>query len=346
MFRSVFTLTLIGSLVFAQQAMADGLTVISYGGASKTAQVDAFYKPYSQLTGIPIIAGEWNGEMAKLKAMVDTDSVNWDVLDVEDTDLARGCEEGLFERLDHSRIGNSADLIAGATHECGVGIFVWSNVLAYNANKLKTAPENWKDFWDVEKFPGKRSLRKSARGALEFALMADGVAPGEVYTVLRTPAGVDRAFAKLDGLKPYIQWWEAGAQPPQYLMSGDVVMSSAYNGRIHFAQKSNANLKVVWNQNLYQFDEWAIPKGTPNLDRAYEFIAFAMRPEQQKIYTEQMAYGPSNKRADALLDQALRKDLPTAPENMKNALQMDVDFWTEYGEGLEERFIAWTSKRP
>jgi len=344
MSKPIITSLLLSSLALSNHALAEKITVISYGGASKDAQQAAFYKPFNDHSGTEIVAGEWNGEMAKLKAMVDTKSVTWDVLDVEDTDLARGCEEGLFEKIDYSKITSKNDLIPGSQQECGIGIFVWSNVLAYNADKLTTAPKDWKDFWDVKKFPGKRSLRKSARGSLEFALMADGVPVNDVYKVLSTPEGVTRAFAKLDELKPYIQWWEAGAQPPQYLVSGDVVMSSAYSGRIHAVQKAGVNLKTVWNQNLYQFDDWAIPKGTPHLEEAYKFINFAMRPEQQKIYTEKMAYGPSNKIAASLLDESLAGDLPTAPENMKNALKIDVDFWLEYGESLEERFIAWTSK--
>ncbi|KAF1051540.1 MAG: Spermidine/putrescine-binding periplasmic protein [Stenotrophomonas maltophilia] len=346
MSKTLGFIALSGCLALAAPlAMADdSVTVISYGGASKDAQVAAFYKPFEKASGTKVIAGEWNGEMAKIKAMVDTHSVSWDVLDVEDNDLTRGCDDGLFETLDYSRIGGKQNLVPGAAQECGVGIFVWSNVLSYNADKLKTAPTGWKDFWDVKKFPGKRSLRKSARGSLEFALMADGVAPADVYKLLETPAGVDRAFAKLDQLKPYIQWWEAGAQPPQYLMSGDVVMSSAYNGRIYAAKQAGANLHIVWNGNLYQFDDWAIPKGTPNLDAAYKFIEFAMRPEQQKIYTEHMAYGPSNQQAAALLTKELADDLPTAPQNMKDGLQMNVDFWTEHGESLEQRFMSWAAK--
>ncbi len=332
-------------LASSQAMAAENVTVISYGGASKEAQVDAFYKPFEQATDKKIVAGEWNGEMGKLKAMVSTDSVSWDVLDVEDNDLARGCDDGLFEQLDYDRLSIKQPLVEGAKSDCGVGIFVWSNVLAYNADKLKTAPQGWKDFWDLKKFPGKRSLRKSARGSLEFALMADGIEPSEVYKVLATPAGVDRAFAKLDEIKSNIQWWEAGAQPPQYLVAGDVVMSSAYNGRIHVAKASGANLKVVWGGNLYQFDYWAIPKGTPNIDAAYEFISFAMRPEQQKLYAEKMAYGPSNTAAAAMLNKDLIADLPTTPANMNRGLLMDVGFWVDHGEALEERFISWSNRQ-
>jgi putative spermidine/putrescine transport system substrate-binding protein len=176
------------------------------------------------------------------------------------------------------------------------------------------------------------------------ALMADGVAPKDVYKVLATPAGVDRAFKKLDELKPNIQWWEAGAQPPQYLASGDVVMSSAYNGRIASAQKEGKNLKVVWTGGMYDFDSWAIPKGSPKKDAAYKFIAFASQPANQKVYSENIAYGPSNKQAVPLLDKKVSDNLPTAPQNIKEQVKVDVGFWADYGESLEQRFNAWASK--
>jgi putative spermidine/putrescine transport system substrate-binding protein len=328
----------------AQAAQAADLTVISFGGANKAAQEKAYYAPFTKATGIKVVGGEYNGEMAKVKAMVDTKSVSWDVLEVESPELARGCDEGMFEKLDYSKIGNKADFVPGAAQTCGVGIFVWSTVLAYNADKLKVGPSGWKDFWDVKKFPGKRGMRKGAKYTLEVALMADGVAPKDVYKVLATPAGVDRAFKKLDQLKPNIQWWEAGAQPPQYLVSGDVVMSSAYNGRIANTQKEGKNLKIVWAGGMYDFDSWAIPKGSPNKDAALKFIAFASKPENQKGYSEQIAYGPTNKKAVPLLDKKLVADLPTAPQNIKSGVAVDVAFWADYGESLEQRFNAWAAK--
>jgi putative spermidine/putrescine transport system substrate-binding protein len=328
----------------AQTALAGDLTVISFGGANKAAQEKAYYAPFTKATGVKVVGGEYNGEMAKVKAMVDTKSVSWDVLEVESPELARGCDEGMFEKLDYSKIGNKADFVPGAAQSCGVGIFVWSTVLAYNADKLKVGPSGWKDFWDVKKFPGKRGMRKGAKYTLEVALMADGVAAKDVYKVLATPAGVDRAFKKLDQLKPNIQWWEAGAQPPQYLVSGDVVMSSAYNGRIANTQKEGKNLKIVWAGGMYDFDSWAIPKGSPNKDAALKFIAFASKPENQKVYSQNIAYGPTNKKAVPLLDPKLVADLPTAPQNIKSGVAVDVAFWADFGESLEQRFNAWAAK--
>jgi putative spermidine/putrescine transport system substrate-binding protein len=336
--------TMTMGLAMATSAMANDLTVISFGGANKTAQEKAFYAPFKKTTGINVIGGEYNGEIAKVKAMVDTKSVSWDVVEVESPELARGCDEGLFEKLDYGKIGNKADFLPGTAQSCGVGIFVWSTTLAYNADKLKSAPTSWADFWNVKKYPGKRGLHKEAKYNLEFALMADGVAPKDVYKVLATPKGVDRAFKKLDELKPYIQWWEAGAQAVQYLVSGDVVMSSAFNGRISAAQKDGKNLKAVWNGSLYSFDYWAVPKGSPNKDAALKFIAFASAPERQKTYSENIAYGPSNKRTIGMLDAKLAADLPTAPQNIKAAAGLDTGFWADYGESLEQRFNAWAAR--
>ena len=201
-------------------ALAAQLTIVNFGGANGNAQKKAFYEPFDKATGTKIVPVEYNGEQAKIKAMVDTKNVSWDVVEVESPDVARGCDEGLFERLDWSKIGPKSDFVPAAVTDCGVGIFVWSTVLGYDGAKLKTAPTSWADFWDVKKFPGKRGMRKGARYNLEFALMADGVAPADVYKVLATKDGADRAFKKLTELKPNIQWWEAGAQPPQFLVAG------------------------------------------------------------------------------------------------------------------------------
>lgn len=327
----------------AAPLLAADLTVISFGGANKNAQTKAFYKPWEQAGNGKIIAGEYNGEMAKVKAMVDTNSVTWNLVEVESPELARGCDEGLFEELDASLFGNPEDFVPGALTPCGAGFFVWSTVLAYNADKLQSAPSGWADFWDVKKYPGKRGLRKGAKYTLEFALMADGVEPKDVYEVLATKEGQDRAFAKLEQIKPYIQWWEAGAQPPQFLASGDVVMSSAYNGRIAAVQ-NESNLQIVWNGGIYDFDAWAIPKGAKDADLARKFIAFTLQPEQQKAYSENIAYGPANAKAIDLLDPSLLKNMPTAPENIAHQVAMDVTFWADYGEQLEQRFNAWAAK--
>jgi putative spermidine/putrescine transport system substrate-binding protein len=275
---------------------------------------------------------------------VETKKVTWDVVEVESPDVARGCDEGLFEKLDYARIGAKSDFVPAAVTECGVGIFVWSTVMAYNGDKLKTAPTTWADFWDVKKFPGKRAMRKGARYNVEFALMADGVKPGDVYKVLSTKEGADRAFKKLSELKPNIQWWEAGAQPPQFLVAGDVVMSTAFNGRIDAANREGKNLRITWTGGIYDLDYWVIPKGTPNKDAAMKYIAFASTADAQAEYAKNIAYGPTNNKALAKLDAKTLANLPTSPANAKDALQFNLKFWADQGEELEKRFASWAAQ--
>ena len=324
---------------FAQQQ----ITVVNFGGANANAQKKAFYEPYEK-AGNKLVAVEYNGEQAKIKAMVEAKKVTWDVVEVESPDAARGCDEGLFEKLDYSKLVDKADLLPAAVNECAVGIFVWSTVMAYNGDKLKTAPTSWADFWDTKKIPGKRGMRKGARYNLEFALLADGVKPADVYKVLATPAGADRAFKKLTELKPHIQWWEAGAQAPQFLVAGDVALTTVFNGRIDAANREGRNLKIYWPGGIYDLDYWVIPKGTPNKDAAQKFIAFGMQPANQAVYAQNIAYGPANTKALAKLDKKVLDDLPTSAANAKEALQFSVAFWADQGEALEKRFAAWATQ--
>lgn len=344
MIKKILAVTLLTSIFI--QVQAEPLTVISYGGLHVKAQGEAFYKPYEKKYNTKIITGEYNGEMAKVRSMVDTGQVSWDVLQVETGDLYRGCSEGLFEQLDWStlKVDSESDYVDGSLSECGAGFFIWSIVLAYDTSKFSTAPKDWKDFWDVKKFPGKRALRKSPILALEVALLADGVKAEDIYTVLATPEGVDRAFKKLDEIKPYVQWWESGSQPMQWLISGSVVMTSAYNGRVYDAQQEGKPVEIVWNDSFYDMDSFAIIKGTKNKRAAERFIELTMQPENQKVYSEVAGYGFSNKKTAELLDAKTLDHLSTAPEHMKNAHKLDPDFWIDYGETLQQRFNVWASE--
>ena len=339
--KSLLTAALVAG--FSLPVMAQQITVINFGGANANAQKKAYYDPFEK-TGTKVVAVEYNGEQAKIKAMVETKKVTWDVVEVESPDVARGCDEGLFEKLDYSKIGEKGDFLPSAVTECGVGIFVWSTVMAYNGDKLKDGPKTWADFFDTKKFAGKRGMRKGARYNLEFALMADGVKPADVYKVLATKDGAERAFKKLTELKPSIQWWEAGAQPPQFLVAGDVTISTVYNGRIDAANREGKNLKISWTGGIYDLDYWVIPKGSPNKDAALKFIAFASTADAQAEYAKNIAYGPTNTKALAKLDAKVLGNLPTSPANSGDALQFDLKFWADQGEQLEKRFASWAAQ--
>jgi putative spermidine/putrescine transport system substrate-binding protein len=339
----LLTIFLLAAGLALPAAAQQQITVVNFGGANANAQKRAFYEPFEK-RGIKVVPVEYNGEQAEIKAMVETRKVTWDVVEVESPDVVRGCDEGLFEKLDHAKVGAKSDFIPAALTDCGMGIFVWSTVMAYNGDRLKSAPTTWADFWDIKKLPGKRGMRKGARYNLEVALMADGVKPADVYKVLATKKGVERGFKKLTELKPHIQWWETGAEPPQLLVAGDVVTSTAYNGRIDAANREGRNLKIVWTGSIYDLDYWVIPKGSPHKDAALKFIAFASTPDAQAELAKNIPYGPTNTKAMAKLDRKILDNLPTAPANAKNAVQFNIKFWADQGEELEKRFASWVEQ--
>ncbi|MET0429540.1 MAG: ABC transporter substrate-binding protein [Microvirga sp.] len=324
---------------------ARDLTVVSWGGNYQDAQRKIYFEPFAKKTGKPLLEESWDGGVGVLAAKVKAGIPNWDAIQVEAEELALGCADGFYEKIDWDKLGGKDKFLPTAVNDCGVGAIVWSTALSYDANRLKEAPTSWADFWDVTKFPGKRGLRRGPKYALEFALMADGVPPADVYKVLATPEGVDRAFKKLDQLKPHMVWWESGAQPLQLLASGEVVMTTAYNGRVSGINKAEGrNFKVVWPGSIYAIDSWVILKNSPNKDQAMDFIAFANQPENQVKLPEYIAYGLPNKQAAAAVPADVQKDLPTAPDNLAKAVSLDAEFWVDHIEELSKRFNAWLAQ--
>lgn len=321
----------------------DQLTLVSWGGNFQKSQHIAYFEPFSAATGIKVTEGEWSGESAKIRAMVETKTVSWDVVD-GGYGIGQMCTAGIIETIDWNKLGLDPAKFKGR-QECGVPTSAAANVIVYDKDKLANGPKTIADLFDLKKIPGKRGLNKSAQVNLEWALIADGVPIHDVYKVLATPDGVDRAFKKLDTIKKDVIWWTAGAQPAQLLADGQVVMTSAWNGRVYDAVKnSGKNFEIMWDATLLSWDYWMIPKGTPRLDDAYKFIAFASSPEAQAKMAGLIPYAPSNEDATALVDPEILPNLPSAPDNMKNSLDIDLAFWGDNGDQLEQRFTAWISK--
>lgn len=352
MFKFVGILAAAAALPAALHAQP--LTVANFGGANGKAQEVAFIQSFMRVSSISAKGVEYGGDLPSIRAAVRSGKPQWDVAEVESADLKAGCDEGLYEKIDRSKMPHSAMLLPGTVQDCGVGAFVWSTVMAYDPGRFKEAPKSWKDFWDVQRFPGKRGLRKGARYNMEFALMADGVPRREVYAMLATEAGVKRALDKLEQLKPHIVWWESGAQPPQRLASGETTLSTAFNGRIAAANRDSASqLGIHWGDAIYELDYWVILKGTPRRAQAQAFITFATSEEAQLAFSREIPYGPThfnailrydNQRArpqtgTQLVDLSMSgSDLPSAPGNLRKAVAFDAAFWTKHGDALERRF--------
>ena len=334
----------------AQQA----LTVASWGGAYTNSQVEAYHKPYTAKTGTKITSVDWGGTLGEISAQVKSGNVKWDVVDLEAAEALKGCEEGLLEKIDPSKLPAGADgtpaakdFTPGMILPCAIGVITYANIVAYDKAKMgANGPKTLEDFFNVSKFPGKRGLKKDPSVTLEWALMADGVAVADVYKVLATPAGVDRAFKKLDTIKSSIVWWTAGAQPPQLLAAGEVVMTHAWHGRIVDANvKEKKDFAVMWDGQVQIPDLYAIIKGTKNLDAAQDFIRFASSSQPLADQAKYIPYAPTRKSSLALIPASNPNKawLPNAGHPGRS-MPTNSQFWMENQDDLNKKFAAWLAK--
>ena len=337
----------------------EAITAVSWGGSYAQACVKAYHEPFTAESGINVRLEDYNGGLAQIRAQVETGNVHWDVIDLEIADAVLACDEGLLEFIEADDLppapdGTPAaqDFFPDTLTECSVGTLFYSTIYAYNRENFPgPQPSTMEDFFDMKKFPGRRGMRRTPLVNLEFALIADGVSLDQVYAALNTPEGVDRAFRKLDTIKEHIVWWTAGAQPPQMLADGEVVMSTAYNGRIFNAQVlENQPFTVVWDGQVLDIGQLAIIAGTSRLKAAREFLAFAARSESMARVGRYISYSPARKSGLALITTHLETGvdmmphMPTAPENMTRTLHSDWEWWSDNMDQMNERFSAWMAR--
>jgi len=329
------------------------LTVMTWPGVYGRAQTNAQMHPFSAETNIDVRPAFWDGDLADVQAMVDKGQFKADVIDFELPKAVQACKDDLLEKIAPAILPPGADgtppardFVPGSIGPCWIGSQVYSQVMVY-APGLKKAPVTLADFFDTQKFPGRRALsRASAKFNLEMALLADGVAPGDVYKTLATPPGLDRAFAKLKALNPI--WAHDSVGALEWLKDGHAVMTTALNGDV-------ANLKdftpgVIWDHQLYEMDVFAIPAGDPNKKRALDYIAYATGSAPLAGVASWVPYGPARRSALALVKpnpetgQALGALLPTAPGNFRNAFAIDESWWLAHGQAIASRWQEFVSQ--
>jgi len=322
-------------------ATAHDLVVVSRGENLERAVGKAYVQPYVAATEAAVQQESWDGGLDTLRNQAKAADNNWDLVQVDPDELAMGCAEGLFEKLDWSTIGGKDHYLPLAVSDCGVGAVIANMVLAWDRDKFPASP-GWADFWDVAKYPGKRGLRAGVRGNLEIALLADGVAPGDVYKILGTSDGVDRAFRKLDQLKPYIVWWQTEADAARILGSGDVLMTSAPSSRVAAASWSgHRNFGIQWTASLYEVLSWAVLKGSANLRPAENLLYFAGTPAIEGRMLRLSGDAGLAKGTNDGLSPEQQAISGSAAANLGAGLRMDVGFWHDNLAKLRTRFEAW-----
>ncbi|WP_425479236.1 extracellular solute-binding protein [Hoeflea halophila] len=341
------------------------MTIVSWGGAYSNSQIKAYSEPYSALTGVKIVNDESSNEaVAKLRAMNEAGNVTWDVVDVVASDAIRLCDEGLAEVIDpDSDLAAAPDGTPASedfgdllVSECFIPQIVYSTTFGYRSDVAEWNGKEPTDIcavFDLENFPGKRSLEKRPINNLEWALLCDGVAKDDVYNVLETEEGVAQALAKLATIKDQVVWWSAGAETPQLLADGEVVMGSTYNGRLFSViEEQDQPVKMLWDAQVFDLDGWIIPTGLSEerLNRAKHYVKFATDTQRLADQAKYISYGPARQSSAPLVGKhaelgiEMGPHMPTDPANAKNTFLYNYEWWADNRDDLDAKFQAWLAQ--
>ena len=348
----------------AGAASAVDLTFVSWGGAYQESQLKAYAEPYMAMhPDVNIIWDESSAEaVAKLRAMNEAGNLTWDLVDVTVSDSMRLCDEGLARPIDGATElaaapdGTDADTDFGATrvNECFVPQIVYSTTWGYRTDLVgDTPPSSVCDVFDLAKYPGKRAMQKRPIDNVEWALYCDGVAKEDLYSVLGTDEGVARAFAKLDTIKDQVVWWTAGAETPQLLADGEVVMGSTFNGRLFSAiVEQKQPIAMLWDMQSYDLDGWIVPTGlAPEREAVVmDFLKFATDTQRLADQAKFISYGPARKSSAPLVGKhaelgiEMAPHMPTDPANATNVHRYDYTWWADHRDDLDAKFQAWLAQ--
>jgi len=344
------------------EGCSDSMVIMSWGGAYQNSQLKAYVEPYVAQTGITVTWDESSNEaIAKLRAAQEAGNMPFDLVDVEGPDAQRACDEGLAAEIDHDEAlapGDdgtpaSEDFGDAIVNDCYVPQIVFSTTFGYRTDVAEwngQTPDDICDVFDLETFPGMRSLQASPKKNLEWALICDGVPAAEVYDVLDEEAGVDRALAKLDTIKDSVIWWTAGAETPQLLADKEVVMGSTYNGRLFSViAEENQPVEMLWDYQNFDFDGWIVPAGLDEarMNRVMHFLRFATDTQRLADQAKYIAYGPARASSQPLVSThaelgiEMAPYMPTNPDNMKNYLVNNIEWWADHQDEVEAKFQAW-----
>ena len=316
---------ILGEIGDAKAASPKELVIVNWGGDSLPAYTAAFGQPFEKDTGIKVVLDGTGPLPAKIRAMVQSGKVIWDLIDFDASKAIVLDAEGLLQPIDYSIVDKSK-VYPGMAYKAGVAFYIYSSVLTFDTTKVKGKPNGWVDFWDVKKFPGQRGLRKTPEGGVEACMMAAGRSPDKVY-----PIDIDLAVSKLKELKPNLIAWNTGSQSQDMLRNGEVVMAQLWHSRSATLYKENkGKFEWTWNQGLMNVDVWSVPKNNPGgTEAAMKLIAFTQDPQRQVELLRILGNGPVNPAAAALVPPDLRMFDPSQPDHKAVQAVMNPQWWNE-----------------
>ena len=319
------------------------LTHVEWGGVSQQISTETLFEPFAAERGINL-AEDQPTDYAKLDAMVDAGKVSWGIVEVEPNYAETACADGKLTKISDAvkQAAEDNGVDPALMGECAIPIMEYAFTIGYNTDKFADAhPETWAEFFDTDKFPGKRGFWKYPTGGIfEAALIADGVKAENLY-----PLDLDRAFKKLDTIKEDIVWYDTGDQQTQLVASGEAPLVQAWNGRIFQAQESGQPVANEYGENLGTYEQMVIPNGYPETELAEEWMIWMLSsPEAQAEYSKRSSYGPVSAATFDLLSEAEQAELSNSVENSaKMAALMDYSYWAENYAEVSERMNVWMS---
>lgn len=312
----------------------DSITFTSFGGAFQEAQRKALLNPAAEQLGITILEDTLTG-IAEVRAQVLAGAVTWDIVDLGLADCAAAQAEGILEPLDYDKISLEG-FEPAAYSDAWAGIIYFSTVIGYNTETMGDNPPNsWADFWDVENFPGARALRNNPAGMLELALLADGVAPADLY-----PLDVERAMAKYEGIRDHLLFWASGAESQSLLRDGECVMGFLWSTRANMLkEETQGRIDYTFENGLLQPGLWVVPKGNPAGKEAFHAIASMQSAPEQIYLLERMGNGPANPEGAALVPEAMKAANPTDPANTAVQAKIDAQWYFDNHTRVYQEFL-------
>ncbi|EAQ26817.1 ABC transporter substrate-binding protein [Roseovarius sp. 217] len=329
------------------------LNVLVGGGDWAKANIAAYVEPFQDETGIKINAISDQVNLAQVELMARSGNVAVDVISYGQSGGETLHKRGVLEDIDYSLYGETQKVALAdfAKKPFGVAALVYSYVMVLNTKtfpKDGPRPGSWGDYWDLERFPGIRTLmsgRSGTEGPWEEASMASGDGLGEVY-----PMDIDRIFTSLDKVKTEVRrWWTVGSEIQQIMHDGAFDVTNSYDGRAQLLINEGAEIEIVRNQAKLNWDYWMIPKGSPNLEAAQRFIQFATRADRQAEFAQLIPYGPSNLNAYKSIPEERARQLASHPDYVANSIPIKASWYTAARddgrsnvEHLIERWNKWS----
>jgi len=307
-----------------------------FGGAYQDQITEAVLKPFQDATGIKVTITTGAQNISTLKAMVDENKVQWDIMDTNTALLAEAISSGVLQKVDYSKVPGISDLeTKSLASTYGLGYYTFSDNLYWNTKGFQGTPTSWADVYDTQKFPGKRGFTNDAEGNLEIAVMAAGVPIDKVY-----PIDLDLAFNQLDKIRSSAVFLDDTALQNE-MAQQDVVVGCEPLSRTKAAAKAGAPLTYTWSQAIIDVNSFAIPAKAPHPENALKLMQFALQPTQQLAILRILGYGPVTKAAFKQLSPAQLADMPGSPQNAPQNLFFNSEWYAQNGTAVTDRFQKW-----